>query len=564
MKAKRAPTRWLGRIVLCFFAASSVLGVVGASPAASASRIAFTSFRDGSADVHVMNADGTNQRRLTNHPAAFGAAVAATSVKLTFVTGGDDLRGGNDNLDVFLVLRDGSVLRFDNVNRSQNWGNNSTKEVTLPVPASLRLEDLAALRLEFHGSGGVGGDNWDLNRIAVTGIQAGTTRTLLEARGAPLMRFTGDARALQLLFSGHSKPPVTRPVRTDFDPARHGFRFANMFTYLFGELVSGLPPGVRDIKLAGLCGGMCYTALDYYHNRRPIPQQPYMPAPGHAMWEYIKTRQVTSVTSNMDRWVELGVNPGGARNREFFNWGLQVGSGRLGPLRRAIDAGRPVVLGLQAYAQFGVGHQVVAIGYDMGRYYGDLSSYAGEVRIFVYDPNFPGRIMTLRPDVGGASYYYQEDPRCRWRTYFVDPNYRAQPPNIVERSLPTNEVWLSFKTGGDDLRGGNDNVHAILLRRDGREIRFENVNDRRLWQNNSWNEVVRALPADIPAGDIVGIRLETTFGGGLGGDNWNLDALVVRVRIGNSNWQEILSVSGTPLFRFTGSDRSRVFRRPAR
>jgi hypothetical protein len=38
---------------------------------------------------------------------------------LRFVTGDDDLRGGNDNLDVFLVLRDGKMLRFDNVNQSR-------------------------------------------------------------------------------------------------------------------------------------------------------------------------------------------------------------------------------------------------------------------------------------------------------------------------------------------------------------------------------------------------------------------------------------------------------------
>jgi hypothetical protein len=101
----------------------------------------------------------------------------------------------------------------------------------------------------------------------------------------------------------------------------------------------------------------------------------------------------------------------------------------------------------------------------------------------------------------------------------------------------------------------------ILLLRDGRQIRFENVNERQRWMNDSWNEVARPLPDSLRIEDVVGIRLETTFGGGIGGDNWNLDRLIVRLRFGgDSDWQTVFDQKGTPLFRFTGDQKVSEFR----
>jgi len=489
----------------------------------------------------------------------------AGRLTLTFVTGGDDLRGGNDNLDVFLVLRDGKMLRFDNVNRSRSWGNNSRQVVTLLLPPSLTFDDLVALRLETHATGGIAGDNWNLDVLKVEVQLRGETRTLIERSGTPFFRFTGDQRALQILLPGATGMREVRvaPVYTSFQPTTHGFQFGNYFKFPFLAF---------DIAWAGLCGGMSYAALDYYFHGMPIPSQRYMPSPTHPLHRYLLQRQLQSVNANVDKWSELLVNPGGARNRELFNWGLQVGSGRLGELRRQIDAGRPVVIGLwQCGGDCGClecvkSHQVVAIGYDLGRYYGDLSHYPEDVRIFVYDPNYPGQIKTLRADVRNAYYYYEtpdgkQDPKNRWRAYFVDLRYQAQRPSVPATTPPQNEVWVSFLTGGDDLRGGNDNVHMILLLRDGRQIRFENVNERQRWMNGSWNEVARPLPDSLRRGDIVGIRLETTFGGGIGGDNWNLDRLIVQLRFGrDSDWQTVFDQTGAPLFRFTGDQRVREFR----
>jgi hypothetical protein len=347
-------------------------------------------------------------------------------------------------------------------------------------------------------------------------------------------------------------------VMTAFNPSEHGFKFINNFTNIFISEVNW--------TTSGLCGGMTYSALDYFNaikNGKRIPQQDFMPAEGTTLQSYLYNRQVNSIERNIDKWVEYSVNLLGGRNREFFNWGIQFGNGRLGELRRFIDQGQPVPLGLKSCGnECGCpggcpgDHQVLAIGYDLGRYRGDLNAYAEDVKIFVYDPNNPNEILTLTPNVAGAMYGYKEYARCRWRAYFVDAKYSPSDPPVIADN--PNELIVTFQTGGDDLRGGNDNVHLFLLLRTGAPIRFNNVNGSRRWIDRSNQTIARSLPDTLRAEDIVGVKLETTFGGGIGGDNWNLDSLTVITRIRGKN-TTILDQAGRPLFRFTGDQRVREF-----
>lgn len=481
---------------------------------------------------------------------------AGNELVLQFVTGGDDLRGGNDNVHVLLLLRTGTPLRFDNVNNGKKWSNNSTVAVTRPLPGALRFDDILGVRLETTASGGIGGDNWNLDRLEVSARLRGETRQLFRQAGTPLFRFTGDRRVREFSFSAAPIPP-SPPRRTRFDPALHGFKFVNSFKNIFISEI--------DYTTSGLCGGMAYAALDYFNAGKPIPPQDFMPAEGMPLQSYIYGRQVNSIVANVDKWGEYGFNPGGARNREFFNWGLQTGSGRLGELRSRIDRGQPVPLGLQDCGKdcgcpggCPGSHQVLAIGYELGRYKGDLGENIEDFSLFVYDPNVPGRVRTLKPNVAGAKYCYKETPGRCWRSYFVDLKYaRSMPPTIT---AAPNELIVQFGTGGDDLRGGNDNVHLSLLLRTGTPLRFTNVNGRKRWINNSSQTVSLPLPATVRAEDIAGVLLETTFGGGVGSDNWNLDSLMVKSRIGTTV-HTILTQSGRPLVRFTGNQRTKEFRR---
>ncbi len=120
-------------------------------------------------------------------------------------------------------------------------------------------------------------------------------------------------------------------IMTSFKPDTNGFNFKNHFK---NDFIPAL-----DIRTSGLCGGMSYAALDYYHAHLPIPGQWFRPANKTPLHTYLYDRQVTSIVSNLDKWSEVNFNPGGARNTEFFNWGISAKKGeRIDELTRAAAA----------------------------------------------------------------------------------------------------------------------------------------------------------------------------------------------------------------------------------
>ncbi len=118
---------------------------------------------------------------------------------------------------------------------------------------------------------------------------------------------------------------------------------------------------------------------------------------------------------------------------------------------------------------------------------------------------------------------------------------------------------LSIKvlTGGDDLRGGNDNAIATIDL-GGSTVECP-LNRAANWGNNSWHTVRCTLPDGTQKSSLRELRIRTTFGGGMGGDNWNMDKIEVSAEIGGAR---LLSQSGTPLMRLTGEQRSRVIYAP--
>ena len=385
-------------------------------------------------------------------------------------------------------------------------------------------------------------------------------------------------RMLSALLVLAALPAAAERRMTGFDPGEHGFAFTNDFRNDF----------IRefDVRTSGLCGGMVYTALDYYHADMPITRQTQRPAVNTRLHDYIYDRQVNSIADNVDKWTELGFNPLGVRNGEFFNWGLQgFGGGRLQELREKIDRGEPVPLGLWHYGdERGGDHQVLAIGYDTGRYRGDLGQHREELEIIVYDPNYPGEEKILVPDLERGGYRYPGENKL-WLTYFVDYKYRARRPpqredvrptvratgpvaqrGVVRATSPnpiltiprpaatgitTRELLLTIHTGGDDLRGGNDNVDATIRFRDSPPLRRRNLNGGRRWIDNYDQTVRIRLPQEVALEDILDLTLTTRFGGGIGGDNWNVDRVRVVALTGDGE-KQLADVRGTPLVRFTG------------
>jgi hypothetical protein len=163
-------------------------------------------------------------------------------------------------------------------------------------------------------------------------------------------------------------------VRTGFDARRHGWCFGNAFAM---PSLAFIDWGAR---LLGLCGGMCYAALDYWHAGIPIPPQANAPLPGTLLYRYLLRRQLASMGRP---WV-LG---------RIAVWMLRadgkvaaLSAGReLEKLRRRIDAGEPAVLLLLragGLADPTRNHQAVATDYT-------LDKERGQLTLWLYDPNHP-------------------------------------------------------------------------------------------------------------------------------------------------------------------------------
>ena len=69
-------------------------------------KIAFQSFRDGNFEIYIMNADGSDQTRLTNNP-AFDQypSLSRDGKKITFVSNRDG------NSEIYVMNADGSEIR---------------------------------------------------------------------------------------------------------------------------------------------------------------------------------------------------------------------------------------------------------------------------------------------------------------------------------------------------------------------------------------------------------------------------------------------------------------------
>jgi len=137
--------------------------------------------------------------------------------------------------------------------------------------------------------------------------------------------------------------------------------------------------------------------------------------------------------------------------------------------------------------------------------------------------------------------------------------------NVPAQRLVTDaaatEVQLWIQTGGDDLRGGST-ANATLRFVGGSSV-TNNFNGGRHWDNGQTHIAQLTLPAAHPrVQDIQGVTISTNFGGGISGDNWNVDKVALMVGFPNGSRtsaptpiviHEWLDKSGGPLIRFTGS-----------
>lgn len=170
---------------------------------------------------------------------------------------------------------------------------------------------------------------------------------------------------------------AARPAPPAFVPSRHGFAFANSWPAVPAISVR-MPAGRLGIGNAalGLCGGMVFAALDYWHAGRLPPAA--QPAPGTPLFRFVVRRLI-------DSWhIPAGV-AGYYRGMLSSDAALTTRtiSKQWPRIRALLDAGQPAPIGLVTVASanpllLGHNHQVLAYGYTVS---------GPEVTLAVYDPN---------------------------------------------------------------------------------------------------------------------------------------------------------------------------------
>jgi hypothetical protein len=228
---------------------------------------------------------------------------------------------------------------------------------------------------------------------------------------------------------------------TGFIPSRHGFHFRNDFA---GKRV--IVPGFGEVPTRGRGGGMAFAALDYWYAGLPVPthraedfESAGVPHDGSRLSDYLYKRLFDSFAA----WTA----------RQFVTWALaadqptwadpgviaRTRKEQLPRLRRAIDAGRPVVLGLVAAStleDLAANHQAVAYAYDAD----DLT---GTTRIHVYDPDRLEQGVMLSID--GASPYLESSVAGeRWRGFFVQDYLPERPP--YQDLAVSRGIWVNSWT----------------------------------------------------------------------------------------------------------------------
>lgn len=117
------------------------------------------------------------------------------TIVFELTTGDDDLRGGNDNIDLYIHMKNGGKKIRYCANRKKRWVDHCTENVAIRLDKPLNRNEISHFAIAATMSGGSGGDNWNLNRAKVYGINgANRNITLYNKYAKPLKRFKGDSK----------------------------------------------------------------------------------------------------------------------------------------------------------------------------------------------------------------------------------------------------------------------------------------------------------------------------------------------------------------------------------
>src|SRR5579863_10531136 len=88
-------------------------------------------------------------------PGGPGGPCTVTRLRLRIATSNDDLRAGQDNLNIVVLFANAKPHVALNVNRSANWPNNSVNTADILLNPSVQPSEIWALRFNHIADGGI-------------------------------------------------------------------------------------------------------------------------------------------------------------------------------------------------------------------------------------------------------------------------------------------------------------------------------------------------------------------------------------------------------------------------
>ncbi|TFV98117.1 hypothetical protein [Orlajensenia leifsoniae] len=250
-----------------------------------------------------------------------------------------------------------------------------------------------------------------------------------------------------------------------FRPSRNGLHFTNSWSHelpvmavgkIVNDLLDAMPAGLGSVLQiarrdpdwmpltradAGLCGGMVFTALDYFSAKEAVPALRTSPtASDDPLFLFIRERMLDSLDLRGDghRWLSYSA-PQYPDDDEGLAGAVTHGRRRITfdetipAVRGDIDAGRPSPIGLIRSVDLDIGknHQVMAYAYEQK---------GAKTALWLYDPNEPDNDdLVLRLDADQPAGRLRVTRESRGRAAGTGPiycimslrGYRAQKPPVL-------------------------------------------------------------------------------------------------------------------------------------
>ncbi len=177
-----------------------------------------------------------------------------------------------------------------------------------------------------------------------------------------------------------------------FLPSTHGFHFGNAFQH-GAAVITAWVPLLGDVPLGdaggGMCGGMVFAALDFFHEGRLPPPDTTVPPPGSPLFAYLARRLIDSFNGprGINKYISWMRLPNESGLFKSIHW--HIINHEWPAIKNDLDNGQPCPLGLLRMRSLNPfdaakNHQVLATGYE-------LNDATGDLQIAVYDPNWPDR-----------------------------------------------------------------------------------------------------------------------------------------------------------------------------